>query len=48
MSCNFVLSFSGYKPKSYIRTWSYAGVDPFEDLLIGPAITVARVSFSLL
>lgn len=20
----------GYKPKAYLRTWTYSGVDPFE------------------
>jgi acetyl-CoA acyltransferase len=25
----------GYKPKAYIRNWTYVGVDPFEELLLG-------------
>jgi acetyl-CoA acyltransferase len=25
----------GYKPKAYIRSWTYVGVDPFEELLLG-------------
>ncbi len=25
----------GYKPKAYIRSWAYVGVDPFDELLLG-------------
>lgn len=33
----------GYKPKAYLRTWSYVGVDPFEELLLGPTFATSRV-----
>ncbi len=33
----------GYKPKAYIRAWSYVGVDPFEELLLGPTFATSRV-----
>ena len=34
----------GFKPKAYIRGWSYVGVDPFEDLLLGPSFAIDKVS----
>uniref|UniRef100_A0A7S3M7M8 acetyl-CoA C-acyltransferase n=1 Tax=Spumella elongata TaxID=89044 RepID=A0A7S3M7M8_9STRA len=33
----------GYKPKAYIRSWAYVGVDPFEELLLGPTFATAKV-----
>jgi acetyl-CoA acyltransferase len=33
----------GYKPKAYIRTWSYVGVDPFDELLLGPTFATSKV-----
>lgn len=33
----------GYKPKAYIRSWSYVGVDPFEELLLGPTFATNKV-----
>lgn len=33
----------GFKPKAYLRTWSYVGVDPFEELLLGPTFATKRV-----
>ncbi len=33
----------GYKPKAYIRTWAYVGVDPFEELLLGPTFATSKV-----
>ena len=33
----------GYKPLSYINSWAYVGVDPFEELLLGPTFAVAKV-----
>ena len=33
----------GLKPKAYLRTWTYAGVDPFEELLLGPTFATAKV-----
>ena len=27
----------GYKPKAFMHSWSFVAVDPFEDLLLGPA-----------
>jgi acetyl-CoA acyltransferase len=32
----------GYKPLATIRSWSYVGVDPADQLLIGPAIAVPK------
>jgi len=33
----------GYAPKSIIKGWNYAAVDPFEDLLLGPTYATARL-----
>lgn len=33
----------GYKPKAYLRTWSYVGVDPFDELLLGPTFATNKV-----
>merc|ERR1712086_454617 len=33
----------GYKPKTYLREWTFQAVDPFEDLLLGPAYSCAKV-----
>jgi acetyl-CoA acyltransferase len=33
----------GYKPKAYLRTWTYVGVDPFEELLLGPTFATKKV-----
>ena len=33
----------GYKPKAYLRAWNYVGVDPFEELLLGPTFATAKV-----
>lgn len=33
----------GYKPKSYIRGWNYVGVDPFEELLLGPTFATEKL-----
>ena len=33
----------GYKPKAYIRAWEYVGVDPFEELLLGPTFATHKV-----
>ncbi|MFN3603167.1 MAG: acetyl-CoA C-acyltransferase [Leptonema sp. (in: bacteria)] len=30
----------GYEPLAYIRSWDYVGVDPYDQLLIGPAISM--------
>jgi acetyl-CoA acyltransferase len=38
----------GYKPKAYIREWSYAGVDPFEELLLGVFLLLNRCMFLFL
>ncbi|HEX7478178.1 MAG TPA: acetyl-CoA C-acyltransferase [Polyangiales bacterium] len=32
----------GYKPLAALRSWSYVGVDPADQLLIGPAIAVPK------
>ncbi|HEX2675543.1 MAG TPA: acetyl-CoA C-acyltransferase, partial [Polyangiales bacterium] len=32
----------GYKPLATVRSWSYVGVDPADQLLIGPAIAVPK------
>jgi len=33
----------GYTPKSILKSWSYAAVDPFEDLLLGPTYATQQV-----
>lgn len=33
----------GFTPKSIIKSWTYAAVDPFEDLLLGPTYATAQV-----
>lgn len=33
----------GYQPKAYIRAWNYVGVDPFEELLLGPTFATEKV-----
>lgn len=33
----------GFKPKAYIRSWTYVGVDPFEELLLGPTFATEKV-----
>jgi len=33
----------GYKPKAYIRAWAYVGVDPFDELLLGPTFATSKV-----
>ena len=37
----------GYKPKAYIRAWQYVGVDPFDELLLGPTFACHKVSSTL-
>ena len=37
----------GFKPKAYIRAWDYAGVDPFDELLLGPTFATDKVLKSL-
>lgn len=33
----------GYKPKSILKDWEYVAVDPFEDLLLGPAFGIQKI-----
>jgi acetyl-CoA acyltransferase len=33
----------GFKPKAYLRAWEYVGVDPFEELLLGPTFATHKV-----
>jgi acetyl-CoA acyltransferase len=33
----------GYRPKAFIRDWTYVAVDPFEELLLGPTFATARL-----
>ena len=33
----------GYKPKAYLRAWNYVGVDPFDELLLGPTFATAKI-----
>ena len=33
----------GYKPKAYVRAWEYVGVDPFEELLLGPTFASHKI-----
>ena len=37
----------GYKPKAYIRAWNYVGVDPFDELLLGPTFATAKALKSM-
>jgi len=37
----------GLKPKAYIRSWAYVGVDPFEELLLGPTFATSKVLESM-
>jgi len=34
---------AGYKPKASIVAWEFAAVDPFEELLLGPTYSTAKV-----
>ena len=33
----------GFKPKAYLRAWNYSGVDPFDELLLGPTFATNKV-----
>jgi acetyl-CoA acyltransferase len=33
----------GYKPKAYIRGWTYVASDPFEELLLGPTYATHKI-----
>eukprot|EP00992_Anisonema_acinus_P015921 TRINITY_DN9951_c0_g1_i2.p1 TRINITY_DN9951_c0_g1~~TRINITY_DN9951_c0_g1_i2.p1 ORF type:complete len:155 (+),score=25.03 TRINITY_DN9951_c0_g1_i2:288-752(+) len=33
----------GYVPKTYIRYWNYTAMDPFNDLLLGPAYSINKI-----
>ncbi len=33
----------GYKPKAYLNNWTFAAVDPFEEMLLGPTYATAKV-----
>lgn len=33
----------GYTPKAVIKEWNFVGVDPFEDLLLGPAFAIHEI-----
>ena len=33
----------GFKPKAYLRDWNYTALDPFDELLLGPAFSVQRL-----
>jgi acetyl-CoA acyltransferase len=33
----------GYAPKAFIKEWTFQAVDPFEELLLGPAYSCAKV-----
>ena len=46
-SCVLLMSESkakelGYKPRARVRSWSYVGVDPADQLLMGPAIAMPQ------
>ncbi len=32
----------GFEPLAYFKSWDYLGVDPFDQLLIGPALTMPK------
>ena len=33
----------GYTPKAILRDWTFVSVDPFEEMLLGPAYAVSRI-----
>ena len=33
----------GYKPKAYLKAWTFVSLDPYNDMLLGPAVATARV-----
>ena len=33
----------GYKPKAYLNNWTFAAVDPFEEMLLGPTYATSKV-----
>jgi acetyl-CoA acyltransferase len=33
----------GYTPKAYIRSWTYVGADPFEEMLLGPTYATKKL-----
>ena len=33
----------GYEPKAYLNTWTFAAVDPFEEMLLGPTYAASKV-----
>ena len=33
----------GYQPLAYLNTWTYVGLDPFDELLLGPTFAIERV-----
>lgn len=47
-SCSLIMSEEkalemGFKPKAYIRDWVYAGVNPFDELLLGPTYATSKI-----
>lgn len=33
----------GYQPKAYIRDWTFVALDPFEEMLLGPAVAIGSL-----
>ena len=33
----------GFKPKAYLREWTFVSCDPFDEMLLGPAYATAKV-----
>lgn len=33
----------GFQPKAYLRSWNYKALDPFDELLLGPAFTIEEI-----
>jgi acetyl-CoA acyltransferase len=33
----------GYTPKAYLHTWGFVAVDPWEEMLLGPAYSIAQM-----
>eukprot|EP00941_MAST-03F_sp_MAST-3F-sp1_P004436 g4436.t1 len=33
----------GYKPKAYLKQWGFAAVDPWDEMLLGPAYSVTQM-----
>ena len=46
MSAEKAESLEGCSPKAYLRDWTCQAVDPFDELLLGPAYCIAQILHS--